>query len=268
MGESRERPWTRFTTQFTEDTEGWQGLHNRISTLTRYTACVKRWTCRILICLILGAVTTVCVAWGLAIVRPANLALGRSERIRFAPCAPHWEVDVIEHRGALMIFSRAAEGWLRSDATNDSPPWSIASTPPSQSICRERREVLEVAYGWPMRAMFIREWSTSMGLPDRVEYGLQVAQSYGVTSGGYLPLRPTGPSFILNSLFFAIAWFAPLWVMGKAYQSIHHAHRRRRGRCPQCAYDLRGEFTSGCTECGWNRMREGTTTSEQRIANN
>ena len=29
--------------------------------------------------------------------------------------------------------------------------------------------------------------------------------------------------------------------------------RRRRGRCPACGYDLRGDLSAGCTECGWNR---------------
>lgn len=29
--------------------------------------------------------------------------------------------------------------------------------------------------------------------------------------------------------------------------------RRLHGRCPRCAYDLRGEFANGCPECGWNR---------------
>jgi len=31
--------------------------------------------------------------------------------------------------------------------------------------------------------------------------------------------------------------------------------RRARGLCPACAYDLRGEFNSGCPECGWNHSR-------------
>jgi hypothetical protein len=29
---------------------------------------------------------------------------------------------------------------------------------------------------------------------------------------------------------------------------------RRRGNCPECNYDLRGELASGCPECGWNRV--------------
>lgn len=29
--------------------------------------------------------------------------------------------------------------------------------------------------------------------------------------------------------------------------------RRRKGRCPKCAYDLKRDFESGCPECGWGR---------------
>jgi hypothetical protein len=30
-------------------------------------------------------------------------------------------------------------------------------------------------------------------------------------------------------------------------------HRRRRGACLNCGYDLRGDFANGCPECGWRR---------------
>lgn len=28
---------------------------------------------------------------------------------------------------------------------------------------------------------------------------------------------------------------------------------QRRGRCPKCKYELRGDYAHGCPECGWNR---------------
>ena len=30
---------------------------------------------------------------------------------------------------------------------------------------------------------------------------------------------------------------------------------RVRGRCPKCAYDLRGDTDEGCPECGWGREK-------------
>jgi len=32
--------------------------------------------------------------------------------------------------------------------------------------------------------------------------------------------------------------------------------RDRIGLCPNCSYDLRGDLTSGCPECGWNRAEQ------------
>ncbi len=29
---------------------------------------------------------------------------------------------------------------------------------------------------------------------------------------------------------------------------------RKRQRCPECAYDLRGTRDAGCPECGWRRL--------------
>ena len=34
--------------------------------------------------------------------------------------------------------------------------------------------------------------------------------------------------------------------------------RRRKGRCPNCAYDLKSDFSTGCPECGWNRTDTDT----------
>ena len=31
----------------------------------------------------------------------------------------------------------------------------------------------------------------------------------------------------------------------------YRSRRMKQGRCPECGYDLRGEFTRPCSECGW-----------------
>lgn len=32
--------------------------------------------------------------------------------------------------------------------------------------------------------------------------------------------------------------------------------RKKRGLCPMCGYDLRGDLDAGCPECGWNRIED------------
>ena len=57
---------------------------------------------------------------------------------------------------------------------------------------------------------------------------------------------------VVNTLFYAAIWFGLFFVMGRTRRFI----RTRRGRCPRCGYDLRGEFADGCPECGWGRAHE------------
>ena len=65
------------------------------------------------------------------------------------------------------------------------------------------------------------------------------------------PFHPIWPGFAVNTIFYA----AILWVPFAPFVLRRHI-RRKRGRCPQCAYDLRSDLTSGCPECGWRREAE------------
>jgi len=59
-----------------------------------------------------------------------------------------------------------------------------------------------------------------------------------------LPLRPIWPGFAINSLFYA----AVLLAMFFAPFALRRMIRRRRGRCPACAYPV--GTSAVCTECG------------------
>ncbi len=64
-----------------------------------------------------------------------------------------------------------------------------------------------------------------------------------------LPLRPIWSTFLANTLLYAAAWFAILWLPAV----LRRKRRRHRGACLACGYDLRGKIETGCPECGWNR---------------
>ena len=55
--------------------------------------------------------------------------------------------------------------------------------------------------------------------------------------------------------------FVPLWIpllfVGAAtIWAFRHDRRFAPGHCQTCGYDLRGDFSTGCPECGWQREAE------------
>ncbi|GJM18556.1 MAG: hypothetical protein DHS20C14_07690 [Phycisphaeraceae bacterium] len=69
-------------------------------------------------------------------------------------------------------------------------------------------------------------------------------------SGHHLPLNINPFPFAVESLLFSILTWGSM--TGFAYTRARL--RIRRGRCPRCAYDLAGDLSPGCPECGWNRV--------------
>ena len=80
------------------------------------------------------------------------------------------------------------------------------------------------------------------------------------TAGGtqyrLAPLRPLWPGFAINTLFYATI----LWLLVPGPFVLRRFLRVRRGLCVACGYDLRGDFSQGCPECGWQRAAKGVET--------
>lgn len=68
-----------------------------------------------------------------------------------------------------------------------------------------------------------------------------------------IPLRPLPLGIIVNTtLYGSLTWlvmFGPMAV----YRGMQAEHRRRKNCCHQCGYDLQGDLSRGCPECGWRR---------------
>jgi hypothetical protein len=64
-----------------------------------------------------------------------------------------------------------------------------------------------------------------------------------------LPLLPIWPGLAFNTLFYALLWYLAL----ASARMVSHNRRYRRGLCPFCRYDLRADYSQGCSECGWKR---------------
>jgi hypothetical protein len=124
------------------------------------------------------------------------------------------------------------------------------------------------ARGWPMLALrshveLLTNW-------DSAGFTLEMVQTVrsGHLLGDYsigrldldsvhvLPFDPIWPGFAVNTLFYAII----LWLLIPGPFVLRRLIRVRRGRCPKCGYDLRGQppevgaaSGKGCPECGWRR---------------
>jgi len=228
---------------------------------------------RISLCLVLGVVTTVAVAWAMARwsvsteritedmwpYPPTEIA--SDEYIALA------KYGVRPNEGRKFAKS-SVEGWGYRRETY----WEITGPlfDPAQRGGGMSGGFSWVAAthvsGWPCRALRCdervdRASERQSGLTYRERYqlfgGFDVIDHLPEPTPGFepwpierpIPVRPILPGFIVNTLFYAAIWFGVLFVPGIAKRAI----RRKRGRCVKCGYDLRGDVAAGCPECGWNR---------------
>jgi len=62
-----------------------------------------------------------------------------------------------------------------------------------------------------------------------------------------IPLRPRPLPFIANTVVYALV----IYLVCLAWRAGRSGLRRRRGRCPRCAYDISHAEHPACPECGW-----------------
>lgn len=246
----------------------------------------RRLTVLLAAALLLGAATTYAVAALLAHFMPV-------ERYRLIPDedarrgahaagyfharfeAPGVRRIVLEHRGdtATLADDASTGPFLHLD-TDDSgatprllvraargEPWhalpSAASAPTDAYL---------ISSGWPLpalhgRASYRRNPMATLRRTWTAGRAVQTTEKHGVlVTGGPTPLRlnlgprlvplqPTRLGFVAAALFYAALWSG---LVGGAIWGRRRL-RRRRGRCPRCAYDLRHGVAAGCPECGWGR---------------
>ena len=119
--------------------------------------------------------------------------------------------------------------------------------------------------GWPKHAM--RGWGWSCKYTNRsavvadvrfTRLGIPVRIGSDTTIPRLLPLKPIWPGFAINTLFYAMTLWM-LFALGGTPFALRRRLRVKRGLCPKCAYDLRGDGHPAagdvCPECGWGAAR-------------
>ena len=113
----------------------------------------------------------------------------------------------------------------------------------------------ELRMGWPLHCLrggfTTHDYITSLTV--RNNHGIipvwrpsEYLSSYGGTSLVGLPLIPDWPAFLGSVLLYGALSFAGV----TAWRSARGWRRRRRGRCVGCGYNLTGNVSGTCPECG------------------
>ncbi len=235
---------------------------------------MKRGIVRIVLCLVLGAMINVAVAWAFAwfvsqpyqdpqtgILDSRNYLMGFDNLDQ-----PSWFVEAWWEIGSTQICS---EPWrqieddfgvaIRKTLLALEPTGQLnfpSGVRPNQPVNTADQATIEPLVedlrGWPlysMRCSFSIRWldspsggHTNSGI--ELEFRSDPGYVYGWMGARALPLRPIWSGFIINTLFYAaLVWFA---VPGPL--ALRRLLRARRGLCMKCAYPI--GTGAVCTECG------------------
>lgn len=232
----------------------------------------------IAICVMLGAITTVVVTWGLAVFLPFE-SVKSSTAFRTA------KFGGTELKAGFMVFRYQRSGYLAvhpmtpvpvahgnpedhesEPSTRDlTPDWARGSVEAYWSKYRVNSIVLE-SFGWPCPAAFSQvsfTFSPGVSPSPTVDDGsgfivqrvTRTRPVFNVAYPAVLPVRPIWRGLAIDVTAYAATWMLILVGLGVAKRAI----RIHRGLCPRCAYNLKDQPTPGCPECGWNRQPQGAS---------
>jgi len=102
--------------------------------------------------------------------------------------------------------------------------------------------------GWPFPCCMVTDSSQPNG-KNSITGAIFINVGFG---SFWLPYLPLTKYLLFNSLIYGFLSFIVL----KGTRSTVRQLRISHGWCPKCKYDLRGDFATGCPECGWNRIEK------------
>lgn len=218
--------------------------------------------------LVLGTLTTVAVAWALAL-SVNTVMYPKVLTFRQTPGA-QWSVQEFARAGvrsevwtpidwAGRTGERTAEFDVRASQAAAAPGIVVSSARPR--VIRmadvpvespQCGELIEHCRGWPMLALGC---ATTLRFEPGGD-GRQTVYGFDFRPGRppewdvdlvHLPLKPLFPGFYANTLLFGAAFWAALF-----WRPLRRRRRIERGLCPACAYSLAGLPANAdrCPECG------------------
>lgn len=208
---------------------------------------------RIAVFLLAGLVVSIGVAWSLEVARAYRARVQSGQMV--VPSGVGFVVEQ-DARG-YRIFTRITDYGITA--------WHLARTSPEVGVQGPHLDsypewvehtegkpcVGTIAYGFPFRCLKYRMmYSPPSGRQvERSKYdGRWLCEVPSQRMHCGFPLMPIMPGLLGNTLIYAIVLSLP-WMPG-VVKRFRGRRRVGRGHCPDCNYDLRGEFTKPCSECG------------------
>ncbi len=220
---------------------------------------MRRAVLALILCLLLGFLTSTIIAWAAVLPFDTNEA----QLLEFKTNGWYGAVD----RSTTVTTVRVVERRYFPDGRDAPPPFGAGRSPgdpPDWLPLDESPQSSGVIYmrgaaaGWPMRSLHFYVAPHEQPLFVDWEIGRHGLLS-GINLGGFveldyanedveLPIRPLFPGLFINSAIFAAGW---VLVLAWLYYCLRSSANRLRARqrCICCKYDMRGN-TAICPECG------------------
>lgn len=215
------------------------------------TGTFRRIVIQVSICLLLGAIVNIAVAWGFAWFTPQ---FGSNEFTIYH--------DDDNFDGTMReVWEQYFPSDLNKEAFQPLTRWKFNNAGLRYDLvdCRDMKAppvfLQVVQAGYPMNCLSYHYWIQNFGRTPSNDVEARFALLWKQPPPRQfptdqrtiaLPLRPLWPAFAINTIFYSVI----IWMLFFAPFVLRRWRRIRLGLCTKCGYDLRGVKHEKCPECG------------------
>lgn len=219
----------------------------------------------VLVCLVLGAVCAYASSVVCVLLPDRGQHASRVSARHNLPGDQAIRVTTLRRPGYFLMSVSNPMPIAAADAFDGNPSWRmpLRSGDPRpkwlrRSAIEHRQHARGIAAGWPFLCVWGRTDVNSNHKPKDVHTGVSYVTVRNARRA--FPWLPLLPGLIANAVIYAspvlALWYTAVW--------LHRRWRRRRGRCPNCAYPMQ-DGISICPECGFRLQPAATGSSSDSV---